>query len=278
MKLHSAGIGLRSPHYQALLETRPEVAWLEIHPENYFCGGVHLQRLEKIREHYPVSFHAVGLSLGSHEPVRKEHLSQLKQLVDRFDPVRISDHASWSASGNAHLNDLLPLPYNEESLSALCRNIDRVQNILGREILLENPSSYLTFNTSTMDEAEFMVAAAENTGCSLLLDINNIYVQAHNHHLNATDYIKSIPQHLVQEIHLAGHTTREFAAGKMLIDTHNQPVCDEVWQLFAAAIQRFGTTPTLIEWDKDLPALTVLVAEAQKAEGIIQQEANRAAA
>lgn len=277
MKLHSAGIGLRSPHYQALLETRPEIAWLEVHPENYFCGGMHLHLLEKIREIYPVSFHAVGLSLGSHEPVRKEHLSQLKQLVDRFNPTRVSDHASWSASGNAHLNDLLPLPYNEESLSALCRNIDIVQTTLGRKILLENPSSYLTFNTSTMSEAEFMVEAAKRTGCNLLLDVNNIYVQAHNHNLNAMDYLKSIPQHLVQEIHLAGHTTREFAAGKMLVDTHNQPVCDEVWQLFAAAIQRFGATPTLIEWDKDLPALSALITEAQKAEHIIQEAARAAA-
>ena len=276
--MYSAGIGLRSAHVQALLGTCPDIGWLEVHPENYFCGGMQLHLLEKIREHYPVSFHGVGLSLGSHEPVSKTHLSQLKTLIDRFDPIRVSDHASWSASGNAHLNDLLPLPYTQESLSNLCRNIDVAQEMLGREILLENPSTYLTFNISTMDEPTFMVEAAKRTGCGLLLDINNIYVQAHNHNLNTADYLNAIPTSLVQEIHLAGHTEREFTAGKMLIDTHNQPVCEAVWQLFTAAIQRFGAIPTLIEWDKDLPALDVLIAEAQKAEDIILQETNRAAA
>jgi uncharacterized protein len=260
-----AGIGLRSGHYAALLEQKPAIGWLEVHPENYFCGGVHLHMLGKARELYPVSFHAVGLSLGSDHPVDAQHLRQLKTLVDRFDPVRVSDHASWSASGNAHLNDLLPLPYNEESLIALCRNIDVTQRVLGRQILIENPSTYVAFNHSTLSEAQFLVEAASLTGCGLLLDVNNIYVQAHNHGFDAYDYIEQIPRVLVQEIHLAGHISQAFAGGTLLVDTHDQPVCNGVWDLYLAAVRRFGAVPTLIEWDKNLPEFDVLVAEAVKA-------------
>jgi len=269
---HFAGIGLRAAHYRALPEMRPAIGWLEVHPENYFCGGVHTHALAQARELYPVSFHAVGLSLGSAGPVSREHLRQLKILIDRLDPVRVSDHASWSKSGNAHLGDLLPLPYNEESLAALCRNIDATQEALGRQILVENPSSYLAFNASTMQEPEFLVEAARHTGCGLLLDVNNIYVQAHNHGLDAYAYLEAIPRELVGEMHLAGHTERVFENGTLLVDTHNQPVREEVWALYDAAIRRFGPLPTLIEWDKDIPELSVLVAEAQKAEALMAGE------
>jgi len=282
------GIGLRSAHYKALLDEQPaigwpeigwpEIGWLEIHPENYFCGGVHTHYLGKARERYPVSFHAVGLSLGSSEPVSRNHLQKLKALADRFEPVRISDHASWSASGNAHFNDLLPLPYNQESIETLCRNITITQETLGRTILLENPSTYLGFSESTMGEPEFLVEIARRSGCGLLLDINNIYVQAHNHGSNAYDYLNSIPRGLVEEIHLAGHMQRQFSHGTLLIDTHNQPVCDGVWDLYRAALHRFGGVPTLIEWDKDIPALDVLAGEAKKAETILIQEQHYEAA
>lgn len=272
------GIGLRSVHYKALLDEQPSIGWLEVHPENYFCGGAHTYYLEKARERYPLSFHAVGLSLGSSEQVSRDHLQKLKMLADRFEPIRISDHASWSASGNAHLNDLLPFPYNQESIDVLCRNITITQEALGHIILLENPSTYLSFFESTMSEPAFLVEVARRSGCGLLLDVNNIYVQAHNHGSDAYLYLDSIPRDLVGEIHLAGHIRRQFNHGSLLVDTHNQCVCDEVWDLYIAAIQRFGAVPTLIEWDKDIPALCVLVGEAEKAEAILKQERNHEAA
>ncbi|MFM9889666.1 MAG: DUF692 family multinuclear iron-containing protein [Rickettsiales bacterium] len=261
-----AGIGLRAPHVDALLDGRPDIGWLEVHPENYFCGGLHADRLTKVRELYPVSFHGVGLSLGSAHAVSHQHLAQLKQLVDRHDPVRVSDHASWSASGNAHLNDLLPLPYTEESLAALCRNIAIVQDTLGRQILIENPSTYVTFTHSTLHEADFMAEASHLTGCGILLDVNNIHVQAHNHGLDALDYLTRLPISAVQEIHLAGHIEQAFGDRTLYIDTHSRPVSEAVWALYDTAIARFGAVPTLVEWDKDLPTLDVLLAEAAQAE------------
>lgn len=266
---HLAGIGLRSAHAEALVESRPALGWLEVHPENYFCGGLHARRLESARDLYPVSFHAVGLSLGSTERVSTHHLAKLKALMSRIEPVRVSDHASWSASGNAHLNDLLPLPYTAESLAALCRNIDITQEYLGRPILIENPSTYLQFAASTMPEPEFLSEAVRRTGCGLLLDVNNVYVQAHNHGFDAVNYLDHIPPQAVQQMHLAGHTVQAFGDATLLVDTHNQPVCDGVWQLYAAAVARFGPTPTLIEWDKDLPSLEVLVSQAQRAASVM---------
>lgn len=273
-----AGIGLRSAHYRALLDERPKVGWLEVHPENYFCGGLHKHYLERARELYPVSFHGVGLSLGSAGPVSSGHLAQLKALVDRFEPVRVSDHAAWSASGNAHLNDLLPLPYNEETLAALCRNIETTQDCLGRTILIENPSTYLAFQNSCMSEPEFLIEAARRTGCGLLLDISNIFVQAHNHGIDPHAYIEAIPLGLVGEFHLAGHSERQFSEASLLIDTHNRPVADAVWPLYEFALRRLGAAPALIEWDQDLPPLRVLADEAQKADGFIRRNAPDAAA
>ncbi|MCF8496495.1 MAG: DUF692 domain-containing protein [Alphaproteobacteria bacterium] len=263
------GIGLRAPYYQEALKTDLNLGWLEVHPENYFGGGIHRHFLSKIRERFQISFHGVGLSLGSAQPVDENHLRQLKDLISIYDPFHVSDHASWSTSGNAHLGDLLPLPYTHETLSALCCNIDRTQNYLGRRMLLENPSSYIAFDQNDVSEAEFMNAAAQKTGCLLLLDINNIFVQAFNHDFDGFEYIDTINPLYVGEMHLAGHTERAAGSEIILVDTHNKPVCGEVWDLYQHAVRRFGAVPTLIEWDQDFPPLHILVAEADKARTVI---------
>lgn len=265
------GIGLRHAHYRDVMETRPPVGWLEVHPENYFGGGEHRHYLFKARELYPISFHAVGLSLGSVERVSRKHLENIKELLTLYEPFQVSDHAAWSMSGNAHLNDLLPLPYTVESLSVLCRNIEETQDSLGRRILVENPSTYLSFSTSTMTEWDFMNEAARRTGCGILLDVNNIYVQSRNHGFDTADYISGIKKDFVREIHLAGQSEQETDNGPtVLIDTHDGLVRPEVWELYAQAIDRFGQIPTLIEWDQNFPPLSTLVAEAQKAAAIIK--------
>lgn len=256
----------------------PALGWLEVHPENYFGGGVDRHYLSKLARHYPLSMHAVGLSLGSAHGIDEGHLFKIKELVDLFDPFLFSDHASWSASGNAHLNDLLPLPYTQESLQIFCANIDRVQDVLGRTILIENPSSYVAFQGNEMNEPAFLNEAARRTGCGVLLDLNNIYVQAHNHGIDARAYIDAIVPEAVGEMHLAGHSKRAVEGGVLLIDTHNSAVCDDVWDLYRHAVRRFGRVPTLIEWDQDFPKISVLLAEAARAEAILQDEARDAAA
>jgi uncharacterized protein (UPF0276 family) len=271
----AAGIGLRHVYYREVLETRPAAGWFEVHPENYFGGGAHRHFLGRVRAHYPVSFHGVGLSLGSPERVSRDHLRQLRELVELFDPFQLSDHASWSRSGNAHFNDLLPLPYTQETLAALCRNIEETQEFLGRRILIENPSTYLKFSADEMSEWEFLNEAARRTGCGLLLDINNIYVQAHNHGIDARAYIAGINADAVGEMHLAGHSARPLpGGGTLLVDTHDSLVRPEVWALYRLAAARFGAVPTLIEWDQNFPPLATLLAEARRAEAI-QQEASR---
>lgn len=268
-----AGIGLRSAHYRDIIEARPAVGWLEVHPENYFGGGAHRHYLAKARELYPVSFHAVGLSLGSAERVSRDHARQIRELAEIYEPFQISDHASWSMSGNAHLNDLLPLPYTEETLSVLCRNIDETQEILGRRILVENPSTYLAFKASSMPEWVFMNEAVRRTGCGILLDVNNIYVQSRNHGFDAFEYLRGIEGH-IGEIHLAGHTERTTKSGDtVLIDTHNSLVRPEVWGLYGFAVERFGAVPALIEWDQDLPPLRTLVMEADRAFALMKEKA-----
>ncbi|MCB9990749.1 MAG: DUF692 domain-containing protein [Rhodospirillales bacterium] len=269
--LRAAGIGLRAKHYEDILTDLPAIGWIEVHPENYFGGGTHRHYLAKAREFYPLSLHAVGLSLGSDKPVDEEHMKQFKALIDLFEPFQISDHASWSASGNAHLNDLLPLPYTKETIKRLCGNIDRVQNYFGRTILIENPSSYLSYTIDEMPEYEFMNDIAKRTGCHILLDVNNIYVQSVNHGFDPYHYIDNITPEPVREIHLAGHTERAFDDGTILVDTHNRPVRDEVWDLYEHTIARFGSVPTLIEWDGDIPPLSELVGESDKAQAIIDR-------
>ncbi len=265
------GIGLRYPHYQEVLDTTLNLGWLEVHPENYFGGGAHRHFLSEALKKYNLSLHAIGLSLGSEKPVSEEHLRAFKELIDIYQPFNVSDHASWSASGNAHLNDLLPLPYTQESLDKLARNIERTQEVFGRKILVENPSTYLAFKGNEMHEDVFMNRIAEMTGCGILLDLNNIYVQAHNHGYDAWSYIDTIDARHVGEMHLAGHIEQQAGDGVILIDTHSRPVKGDVWDLYAHAVQKIGVVPTLIEWDTDIPDLATLVAEADKARAIIAE-------
>ncbi|MCI5060137.1 MAG: DUF692 domain-containing protein [Alphaproteobacteria bacterium] len=261
------GIGYRFKHHEDLLAQKPDIGWIEVHPENYFTGGKPRHYLEKAREFYPLSLHAVGLSLGSSEEVSDHHLREMKELIDIYEPFQVSDHASWSASGNAHLNDLMPLPYTQETLETLCRNINKTQEFFGQQILVENPSTYIAFRDNEMSEQEFMNEAARKTGCGILLDINNIYVQAHNHGNNPYEYVATINPDYVGELHLAGHMEKSFEGSdqSVLIDTHGDHVRDEVWKLYEFAISKLGSRPTLIEWDSDIPELSVLVAEAHKA-------------
>ena len=273
-----AGIGLRAEHYDAVLEDRPPVGWLEVHSENYFgAGGKPLDYLERIRARYPLSLHGVGLSIGSTDPLDRQHLAKLKELIRRFEPALVSEHLSWSSVGGRYFNDLLPLPYTEEALDHMIARVAQVQDALGRQILIENPSSYLQYVESAIPEWEFLVELAERTGCGVLLDVNNIYVSACNHGFDATAYLQAVPRYVVREIHLAGFTVNRVDDGEILIDTHNQPVWPPVWALYRQAVQRFGRIPTLIEWDTDLPELTVLVDEAYRADAILEETHAQAA-
>ncbi len=273
-----AGIGLRAVHHDALLEMRPAVGWLEAHSENYFAdGGAQLEYLSRLRELYPLSLHGVGLSLGSVDELDGDHLRRLKRLVDRFEPGLVSEHVCWGSIGGVHLNDLLPLPYSAEALRHLARRVSQLQDALGRQVLLENVSSYLEFTTSEMPEWEFLAALARESGCGLLLDVNNVYVNARNHGFDARTFVSHIPPALVGEIHLAGHSVNRFDDREILIDTHSTHVCAEVWELYEFALAHCGPVPTLIEWDTDIPALDVLVAEAAAADRRLEQALARAA-
>lgn len=262
-----AGIGLRAPHYREVLESLPAVGWLEVHSENYFGdGGAPLDYLERARHHYPISLHGVGLSLGSTDALDRAHLHRLKRLIERFEPGLVSEHLCWCSIDGRHLNDLLPLPYTEEALAHIAARIGVVQETLGRRILIENLSSYVQFRHSTIPEWEFVAAVADRADCHILLDVNNVYVSSRNHAFDPFDYLHAIPRGRVHEMHLAGHTVKQQPEGEILIDTHNAPVCEDVWALYGEALRRFGRLPTLIEWDSDLPELGVLVGEAYKAD------------
>jgi len=269
----SAGIGLRFPHHHVVLEERPAVAWFEVHPENYMGGGTPLAYLEAIRRDYPLSLHGVGLSLGSADGVDERHLSRLQRLIERVEPGLVSEHLAWSAIDGTHFADLLPLPLTEDALAIVCRNIEVTQDRLKRRILIENPSSYLRYCHSTIPEWEFIAAVAARTGCSILCDVNNIYVSAYNHGFDARRYLRSLRVACIGEVHLAGHTLREFDDGRSIrIDDHGARVCPEVWALYAEAVALFGRIPTLIEWDTDVPPLAVLLEEAAHAESIMAAE------
>lgn len=265
-----AGIGLRFPHHRHVLESGPDTAWFEVHPENYACGGAQVNALEKIRRDYPVSFHAVGLSLGGADPLDRAHLTRLKTLIERLQPGLVSDHLSWSRVDGTYLADLLPLPYAEEALDVVARNIDHVQDFLGRKILVENPSSYLQFAHATMREEEFLCELVRRTGCGILCDVNNIYVSACNHGWDAVAYLNALPPEAIGEIHLAGHCLSRLADGTDIrIDDHGSAVAPEVWALFAQAAARFGPVPTLIEWDTDIPDFAILEGEARVAQIVL---------
>lgn len=268
----AAGIGLRAPHIDEILTTRPAIPWLEIHPENYLGGGPAVRTLERIRRDYPVSFHAVGLSLGSVNGVDPCHLKRLQVLAERIKPALISEHLSWSIAGGIYLNHLLPLPYTEESLAVVCRNVDQVQVALGRRILVENPSLYLRFRHSPIPEPVFLNELSRRSGCGLLCDVNNIHVTAHNLELDPVAYLKTLQPALVGEIHLAGHAPNDTDGRTILIDDHGSRVPSEVWQLFVQALAHLGPRPTLIEWDTDIPALDVLRDEARVADRYLTAE------
>ena len=261
-----AGIGLRAEHFVEFLETRPAVAFVEAHSENYFGrGGKPLHFLECVRRDYPLSLHGVGLSIGSTDPLSEAYLARLGELVERLQPALVSDHLCWSSIGAVHAHDLLPLPYTEEALAHVVRRVHQVQQRLGRTILLENVSSYVEFADAAMPECEFLAEVTRRSGCGLLLDVNNIFVSAHNHGFDARRYLDTVPVNAVQEIHLAGFTAREAEGASILIDTHSAPVADAVWALYEHALRRFGAVPTLIEWDADLPPLRSLLAQAAQA-------------
>ncbi|MBL1278414.1 MAG: DUF692 domain-containing protein [Ectothiorhodospiraceae bacterium] len=303
-----AGIGLRALHFDDVLKQLPDVAWFEAHSENYFGfkesgfkesgfkessfdksgiieggfnndmpAGIPLHYLEKVRGHYPVSLHGVGLSLGSTDPLNKPHLKKLKQLIHRIEPGLVSEHLSWSSVDGQYFNDLLPLPYTEESLTHMVSRVSETQDLLGRQILIENASSYLEFTSSTIPEWEFVTALAQQSGCKLLLDVNNIYVNAMNHGFDPLLFVHSVPAEMVGEIHLAGHTVKTFDEGVLLIDTHDQRVCDAVWALYDDTVAHVGDVPALIEWDSHLPALAVLVEEAKRADAIAGERIERIA-
>jgi uncharacterized protein len=265
-----AGIGLRTPHYQSLLEQRPSISFLEVHSENFFGdGGQPLRYLARFREDYPVSTHGVGLSLGTSDALDSDHLRKLKRLVDWIEPALVSEHLCWVGVNGRFLNDLLPIPHTEEALDYVVGHVGQVQDFLGRQILVENVSSYLQFVDSTIPEWEFVREVAKRAGCKILLDVNNIYVNAINHGFDADTYLDAIEPGSVGEIHLAGFQD----IGDVLIDTHGSAVCSDVWRLYERAIERLGPVPTLIEWDTDIPSLDVLLGEAAKADRILSRQA-----
>jgi len=259
-----AGIGLRSQHATEIAAARPKLGFLEVHAENYMAETVAVDRLLELRRDYEMSLHGVALSLGSAEQLDRGHLGRFKTLIDRVEPVLVSEHLAWSAIGGAYLNDLLPFPYTEESLGLFCRHVEEAQEALGRRLLIENPSSYLRYRHSSMPEAEFLTEVVRQTGCGVLCDVNNIYVSAKNFGFDPLAYLDALPIGAIGEIHLAGHHAAEDV--DILIDDHGSRVAKPVWDLHAAALRRFGPVPTLIEWDTNLPALEVLLDEARHAQ------------
>jgi len=259
----AGGIGLRQPHYREVFERRPALGFVEVHSENFFLdGGAAMQVLERTRAAYPLSLHGVGLSLGSADSLAEQHLAKLKRLVERIEPALVSEHLCWGGLDGWHANDLLPLPYTGQSLALMVERVERVQDTLKRTILVENLSAYVHFRDGTMSETAFLAELARRSGCGLLLDLNNLYVNAVNFGFDAHERLAEIDGATIGEIHLAGHAVVD----DCLVDTHGDVVCDPVWQLYADACRRFGPKPTLIEWDTDLPALDVLLSQAAQAQ------------
>ena len=266
----AAGIGLRAPHYREMLARRPSLAFLEIHSENYFgAGGPPHHYLEQLRRDYPLSLHGVGLSLGSSDPLDPTHLAKLKRLAERYQPSLISDHLCWTSVDGTHAHDLLPLPFTRAMARHVARRILAAQDTLGRRLLVENASSYVAFAESDMSEWEFVNEVVAEADCLLLLDVNNVYVNAVNHGFDARDYLAAMPAARVAEIHLAGFDTD--ARAQCLVDTHGKPVHAPVWALYRETVRRIGPRPTLIEWDADIPPLDMLLDEAAKANTILEQ-------
>jgi uncharacterized protein len=270
-----AGIGLRHPHLGELIERPPAgLAWVEVHTENYMAeGGPRLRQLELVRERYALSFHGVGLSLGSADPPEPAHLARIKALADRFAPALMSEHVAWSVENGHYLNDLFPIPYTEEALELVSRNIRIAQDALGRRLLVENPSSYLRFVDSTLPECEFVAELVRRSGCGLLLDVNNVHVSARNHGFDVGGYLAAMPGEAIGEYHLAGHAEALIDGVPLLIDDHSCRVVPEVWDLFERTLAAFGPRPTLIEWDNAIPPLGTLLEERAAAQARLERVA-----
>lgn len=272
------GIGVRQPHFEEIIKTKPNIPWFEAHTENYFNQySPSSLYLDKIAEIYPISLHSIGLSLGSSCGVDKNHLKKIKQTIKRYNPALVSDHISWSKTGGIAVPDLLPVPCTKQAFDIFDRNINDVQEYLGRQILVENPSSYLAYNKQDMPEYELITNLAKKTGCGILLDVNNIHVSCHNLKLNSLEYLQNIPANLVQEIHLAGYSINKAGDEEIFIDHHGDRVFEDVWKLYEKAIQHLGDIPTLIEWDTKIPEFSVLQDEAKKAEDIRAKVLNKVA-
>jgi uncharacterized protein (UPF0276 family) len=275
----TAGVGFKAKHFGEIAEARQPIGFFEVHAENYMgAGGAPHAQLTALRGDYAISIHGVGLSIGSMQPIDRDHLLRLKLLCDRYEPESFSEHLAWSSHGEFYFNDLLPLPYTDETLARVVEHIDQVQTTLHRQMLLENPSTYLQFTESSIPEVEFLSEISRRSGCALLLDVNNVFVQAKNHQTSAREYLHDYPLDKVREIHLAGHDEQTDDVGApLLIDAHGTPVAEPVWTLYEETIARTGPVATLIEWDNDVPAWPVLRAEAGKAQ-ILLDRAHRVAA
>jgi uncharacterized protein (UPF0276 family) len=266
-----AGIGLRLPHIAEVVATRPHIGWLEIHPENFLANPHAAELLIELALQYPISVHTVGVSVGSVSGIDRAHLKRVRGLIELVDPILVSGHVAWSTHAGEYLNDLLPLPYDKETLQLLTAHVRQVQDELGRPYLLENPSSYVGFGSSTMNEVEFLSELVHRTGCQLLCDVSNVYLSAHNMGYDPYHYIDGLPGEAIGELHLGGFTPEEDEANpgaELLIDTHATVVAEPAWDLYAHAIRRFGPKPTLIEWDSDLPPLRTLLGEAVRADHV----------
>lgn len=264
------GVGFKPEHFAAIRADAAGIGFFEVHAENYMgAGGLPHAQLAAIRSDHPLSIHGVGLSIGGARGLDAAHLARLRTLCDRYEPESFSEHLAWSSHGAEYLNDLLPLPYTDETLRLVCDHVNQVQETLGRRMLLENPATYLRFAQSTIPETEFLSEIARRTGCGLLLDVNNVFVSCTNHGSDPRAWLAAFPMHLVGEIHLGGHDAEDLPSGPLLIDSHGAPVADPVWALFAEVIAKAGPIPTLVEWDNDLPHWPVLAAEAARAGAIL---------
>lgn len=270
-----AGIGLKPQHFREVLSTRPDIGFFEVHAENYMVdGGPFHHFLGQVRQHYALSLHGVGLSIGGTDVLDESHLDRLATLIERYQPASFSEHLAWSSHGDVFYNDLLPVPYDRQTLDRVCEHIDRVQERLGLRMLLENPSTYLEFEASTMSETSFLREVLKRTGCGLLLDVNNVHVSCTNHGRDGLAYLRDLPLTEVGEVHLAGFARDEDAAGApLLIDSHGSPVDEAVWGLYAQVVAKLGAVPTLLERDNNVPALQVLLAEAGRAESLMSARA-----
>lgn len=272
------GVGFKPQHFAAIRQTRPDLGFFEVHAENYLgAGGAPHAMLGALRQDHAISIHGVGLSIGG-PSLDEAHLARVKALCDRYQPDSFSEHLAWSSHGAEYLNDLLPLPYTPRTLDRVCDHVDRVQEVLGRRLLLENPSTYVIFRQSEIPETAFMAEIARRTGCGLLLDVNNVFVSCVNHRDDPLAWLDAFPLDLVGEIHLGGHDQEDLPSGPLLIDAHGAEVAEPVWALYAEVLDRAGPLPTLIEWDTDVPEWPVLFAEAQRAQTLLADRRQHAAA